>query len=187
MRGGGLVIGAAIIAVAIIAWIIYSSAAGAAPIATATLTSANGSGISGVARFIPTSDGQSTSVVVQLSGLQPDWVYATTIQHGNCLGPRLFILNGVTGNASGEGSSTTTVPAPPASTWYVVIHASASPIAPVVACGQVHVTGAQGGYVPPTSQTQPANRIPVENQLPYQLPNGGGGPPRTPLPGAPQP
>jgi hypothetical protein len=182
MRINALVIGGAILVVALIVWIVYSSSAGASPIASATLSSTNGSGVSGSAHFVPTSDGQSTSVVVHLSSLQPDWVYAATIHQGHCLGPRLFILTGATGAAGGEGSSTTTVPAQPTSSWYIAVHASASPAAPLVACGQVHVTGAPGGYVAPSSQIQPANRIPVENQLPFQLPNGGGGPPRTPLP-----
>jgi hypothetical protein len=159
--------------------VILSSSAGASPVAYATLSATN-SGIAGSVNFVPTSDGQSSSVTVNLQGLQRDAVYAATINQGDCLGPRLFILTAVPGDANGNGSSTTTVPGQPRSEWFIAIHATASPDAPLVACGQVHVTGATGPYVPAGSTTYPSGN-PVFQQ-PYQLPNGGGGPPRTPIP-----
>jgi hypothetical protein len=156
--------------------------AGASPLASASLAATGGSGVTGTVSFVPTSDGQSTNVTTRLSGLAPNQVYAVTIQNGACLGPRLFALAGVVGDASGQGSNTTTVPAQPASYWFMVAHESASPDAPMVACGQVRVTGTTPGYVPPGGANQSGGGIPVQNQQPYQLPNGGGGPPKTPIP-----
>lgn len=168
----------------VIIWVIYSSSAGASPIASATLAAQQNSGISGNAHFVPTSSGQATSITVQLTGLQQDAVYAVTVNQGACLGPRLYILTAVTGGSSNQGSSTTTVPAQPQPDWFIAAHATASPDSPLVACGQVQVTGATGPYVPASQQNQPGQLIPVQNQVqqPYQLPNGGGGPPRTPIP-----
>ncbi len=184
MRGNGVVLLGGLVLIGVFIWIIYSSSAGASPIASATLASQQNSGISGSARFVPTSSGQAYSITVQLTGLQQDAVYAVTVNQGACWGPRLYILSAVTGDTSGQGSSTTTVPAQPQSDWFIAAHATASPDAPLVACGQVQVTGATGSYVSPGQQYQPGERIPVQNQVeqPYQLPNGGGGPPRTPIP-----
>jgi hypothetical protein len=167
-----------VLIVGAIIWVILSTSAVASPIAYATLSSTNASSVSGSVNFVPTSDGQSTSATVNLRGLQQDAVYAATINHGDCLGSRLFILSSVPGNSNGQGSSTTTVSAQPQTDWFVAIHASASPIAPVVACGQVRVTGSTGSYATPGSQNYPSG-YPAQ---PYQLPNGGGGPPRTPIP-----
>jgi hypothetical protein len=155
-------------------WWLYVSGPGSGPYASAssfatdTLTSSNGSVVSGTVSFVATSDGQSTSVTVHLTGLRQGVVYGVTIHNGACLGPRLFILTSVTGDANGQGSSTTIVAAQPASFWFIVVHASASPDTLVVACGQVqvHVSGT----------------TPTPNQQPFQMPNGGGGPPRTPIP-----
>jgi hypothetical protein len=185
MKGNAIwILGVAVLAVVIIVWVYSSSSSSgsASPLASASLTPQNNSGISGTVQFVPTSDGQSTSITTHLSGLQPDATYGVTINNGACLGPRLFILSGVTANASGQGSSTTTVPAQPADYWYIAVHASASPDAPLVACGQVQVTGTAPGYVTPGGSSQSGVRVPVENQQPFQLPNGGGGPPRTPIP-----
>lgn len=162
-----------------IVWVILTNSASASPIASATLTSTNGSSVSGSVDFTPTSDGHSTSVTVALHGLQQDAIYGATINQGDCLGPRLYILSAVPGNANGQGSSTTTVPAQPQGDWFVAIHATASPDAPLVACGQVSVTGAPGTYTSPSGQGLPGG---YPAQQPYQLPNGGGGPPRTPIP-----
>ena len=187
MKGNALLrFGVVVLAVVIIVWVYSSSSSAgvgaASPLASASLTSQNGSGISGTVQFVPTSDGQSTSITTHLNGLQPDATYGVTIHNGACLGPRLFILSGVTANSSGQGSSTTTVPAQPANYWFIAVHASASPDAPLVACGQVQVTGTAPGYVAPGGSSQSGVRVPVENQQPLQLPNGGGGPPRTPIP-----
>jgi hypothetical protein len=173
MQNNGIVVLGAILLIGGIIWIVSSSSAVASPVAMATLAARNGSGISGTVSFVPTSDGQSTSVTTRLTGLQPDAVYSVTIHNGSCLGPRLFILSGVVGSANGQGSSTTTVPAQPDTYWAVAVHATASPDSPLVACGQVHVTG---------TVSQPGERVPVENEAPYQLPNGGGAPPRMPIP-----
>jgi hypothetical protein len=184
---GWTILAVVLVAVGIIWWVYASGAgagspAGASPLASATLTPTGGSGVSGTVSFVPTSDGQSTSVTTSLSGLQRDTVYGVTVHNGACLGPRLFVLSSVVGNANGQGSSTTTVPAQPGTYWYVVVHASASPDAPVVACGQAQVSGTTPGYVAPNGSNQPGYRAPVQNQQPFQLPNGGGGPPRTPIP-----
>jgi hypothetical protein len=167
---GGTVFLAVLIGVGILWWVYISgpgwgSSAGASSLATDTLASSNGSGVAGTVNFVPTSDGQSTSVTIHLTGLRQGVVYGVTIHNGACLGPRLFILNDVTGDANGTGSSTTTVAAQPGGYWYVVVHASASPDALVVACGQVQVSA--------TATAQ--------HQQPFQMPNGGGGPPRTPI------
>lgn len=177
MRGAGIVL--VVVIVGAIIWMVLSNSAGASPIASATLAPTNGSSVSGSVGFVPTSDGQSTSVTVTLQGLQRDAVYAATINQGDCLGPRLYILSAVPGDANGQGSSTTTVSAQPSGDWYIAIHATASPDAPLVACGQVHVTGATGPYTPANGTTIPGG---YPAQQPYQLPNGGGGPPRTPVP-----
>lgn len=176
MQNNAIVLIGALLLIGGIIWIVSSSSAVASPVAMANLAARNGSGISGTVSFVPTSDGQSTSVNTQLSGLQPDAVYSVTIHSGSCLGPRLFILSGVVGNANGQGANTTTVPAQPDTYWAIAVHATASPDAPLVACGQVHVTGSNGTI------SQPGDRVPVENNAPYQLPNGGGAPPRTPIP-----
>ncbi|HEX9056425.1 MAG TPA: hypothetical protein VF818_02745 [Ktedonobacterales bacterium] len=182
MKGKGVpLIGGAIL-LGLLVWWAVSSSAVASPIASATISPSNGSSVSGVANFVPTSDGHSTSVTTRLTGMQADAVYAVTVNQGACLGPRLFILTGVTADNSGQGSSTTTVPAQPQNTWYIAVHSSASPDAPLVACGPVRVSGQTGSYVPASTPAQPADRNAVENQQPYQLPNGGGGPPKTPIP-----
>jgi hypothetical protein len=159
----------ALLVFGVLLWFILSSSATAAPVASATLTQRNASGVTGTASFVPASDGQSTSVVVRLRGLTPDDAYAVTINDGSCLGPRLFILSPVSALASGQGSSATTIPALPQSYWYVAVHANASPAAALVACGVVQIASGQ------------SYRVPVQNQ-PFQLPNGGGGPPKTPIP-----
>jgi hypothetical protein len=188
MKINGWTIFLVVLVVVGIIWWAYASGpgsgstAGASSLATDTLTSSNGGAVSGTVSFVPTSDGQSTSVTTHLNGLQHDAVYGVTIHNGACLGPRLFVLSSVTGDANGAGSSMTTVPAQPGSYWYVVVHASASPDAPVVACGQVNVSGTAPSYVAPNSSSQPGYRAPVQNQQPFQLPNGGGGPPKTPIP-----
>jgi hypothetical protein len=169
MRGNGLVVLGGIIVAALIIWILYSGTVGAAPIASASLAPTNGSGISGTASFEPSGDGTSTSVILALNGLHDGQTYSTTINSGNCLGTRLFLLNAVTGNSAGQGTSTTTVAAAPNTSWFIAVHASASAAALVVACGQVHVTSLPASYQRP-------------GQVPYQLPNGGGAPARTPLP-----
>ncbi|HEY7985144.1 MAG TPA: hypothetical protein VID73_13290 [Ktedonobacterales bacterium] len=169
MRGNGLVIIGGIVVIALIVWIVYSGSVGAAPIASATLIAANGSGINGTASIVPSSDGKATSITVELNGLRTGQIYSATVNSGNCLGTRLFLLNGVTGDPSGQGTSSTTVPAPPNASWFVAVHASASGAAPLVACGQVRVTSLPAAYQQP-------------GRVPYQLPNGGGGAPRTPLP-----
>jgi hypothetical protein len=181
-NSSGLVLVGGVLVIGLIIWTIVSSSAGAAPVASATLAQYNGSGISGTASFVPSSDGKSTNVSLQLSGLQQDAVYSATVNNGACLGPRLFILTAVTGGSTGQGSSTTTLPAQPQSYWFIAVHATASPDAPLVACGQVSVSGATGTYISPSQTAQPSQRIPVQNQQPYQLPNGGGGPPKTPIP-----
>lgn len=169
MRGNGLVIIGGIIVIALIGWILYSGTVGAAPIASATLMTTNESGVSGTASIVPSSDGKATSVTLELNGLRSEQTYGATINSGNCLGTRLYSLNGITGNSAGQGTSLTTVPAPPNDSWFIAIHESASAMAPVVACGQVHVTSLPTSY-------QPTGRVP------NQLPNGGGALPRTPLP-----
>jgi hypothetical protein len=169
MRGNGLVIIGGIVVVVVIVWIVYAGNVAAQPIASATLTAFNGSGVSGTASVVPSSDGKAASVTIELNGLQSGQVYSPTINSGNCLGTRLFLLNEITGTAAGQGSSTTSVAAPPNSSWFIAIHSSASGAAPLVACGQVQVTS-----LPASSQ--PAGRVP------NQLPNGGGAPPRMPLP-----
>ncbi len=169
MRGNGLVVLGGIIVVILIIWIVYSGNVGAAPIASATLNSTGGSGITGTASIEPASDGKSTSITIALNGLQSGQTYSTTVNSGNCLGTRLFLLNGVTGNPDGQGTSTTTVPAAPNASWFIAVHASASAAAPVVACGQVQVSSLPASYQQP-------------GRVPYQLPNGGGAPARTPLP-----
>ncbi|HEY7834195.1 MAG TPA: hypothetical protein VIG30_11535 [Ktedonobacterales bacterium] len=182
MNGNAIVVIVGVILLGVIIWFVYSSSAGAAPGATAVLAPLNGSGISGSVNFVATSDNASTSVIVHLHGLQSGDVYAATINQGACLGPRLFILVGATGDQNGDGTSTTTVPGQPTNEWYVAVHAAASADAPLVACGQVRVTSAPGQYATPAGTNQPGSRQPVQNQQPYQLPNGGGAPPRTPLP-----
>jgi hypothetical protein len=169
MRGNGLVILGGIVVAVLIIWIVFSGNVGAAPIASATLSPANGSGISGTASLEPSGDGTSTSVTLALNGLQYGHTYSATVNSGNCLGTRIYLLNAVTGNSAGQGTSTSTVHATPNASWFIAVHASASAAAPVVACGEVHVTSL------PTSYQQPG-------QVPYQLPNGGGAPARTPLP-----
>jgi hypothetical protein len=177
VRAFGVIV--VVLIVGAIIWVILSNPASASPIAYATLAATNGGSVSGNVNFVPTSDGQSTSVTVNLQGLQRDAVYAATINQGDCLGPRLFILSAVPGDANGQGSSTTTVAAQPRGEWFIAIHATASPDAPLVACGQVHVTGATGPYTPPSGTTLPGG---YPAQQPYQMPNGGGAPPRTPIP-----
>jgi hypothetical protein len=166
----------AVVVAGLLVWWILASSAGAAGVASATLAPVNESGISGTARFVGSGDGQSTAVTVTLSGLEPQIAYGVTINNGSCLGPTLFILNAVIGDASGQGSSSSNVPAQPSTYWYVAVHASASPDAALVACGVVNVTAAGGGTC-----ASPCYRVPVENQ-PLQLPNGGAAPPKTPLP-----
>lgn len=167
MNGNQVVVIAAVIVLGIIIWVIYSSSAGAAPGAVAVLAPVGGSGISGSASFSAAGGNTSTAVTVRLHGLAPGGTYAVTIDQGACTGPRLFILSAVTSDQNGEGNSSTAVPGTPTTDWYVAVHASASVDAPLVACGQVQVASA------PAQPTRAA---------PYQLPNGGGAPPRTPLP-----
>lgn len=169
MSGNQVVVIAAVIVLGVIIWIIYSSSAGASPGAVAILSPVGGSAISGSANFVAAGDGASTDVVVRLHGLRSGATYAATINQGACDGPRLFILTGVAGDQNGEGSSTTTIPGAPNAQWFVAIHATASADAPVVACGRVQVNSTPGQPTAP-------------GQSPYQLPNGGGAPPRTPLP-----
>jgi hypothetical protein len=177
----------ALVAICAIIWLIHASSqpAAASNQPGALLAAMSQSGVSGSVSFTPQSNGQATSVTVNLSGLQANSVYGVTINNGACLGPQLFILSGVIGDSSGQGSSTTTVPAPAAATWFIAVHASASPDAPVVACGQAQV-GAQGsGTLAPVSTATPTSSvaIPAQNPTPpLQLPNGGGGPPRQPIP-----
>jgi hypothetical protein len=168
-----------LVVVGAIIWVILSNSAGASPLASATLSPTNGSSVSGSVTFVPTSSGASTSVTVTLQGLQQGSVYGATINHGACLGPLLYILNGVPGNANGQGTSTTTVSSQPQGDWFIAIHVTASAQAPLVACGQVIVTGSTGSYATPSGQGYPGG---YPAQQPYQLPNGGGGPPRTPIP-----
>lgn len=167
MSGNQVVLIAAVIVLGIIIWVVYSSSAGASPGAVAVLAPMGGSAISGSANFMAAGGNTSTTVTVRLHGLQPGGTYAVTIDQGSCEGPRLFILAAVNGDQNGEGSGTATVPGAPTTNWYVAVHASASVDAPLVACGQVRVANA------PAQPTRAA---------PYQLPNGGGAPPRTPLP-----
>ena len=169
MRGNGLVILGGLVVVGLIVWIVFSGNVGAAPIASATLNSTNGSSISGTASLEPASDGTATSVTLALNGLQPQQTYSATINSGNCLGTRIYLLNAVTGDSAGQGTSTTTVHATPNASWFIAVHASASPVPPVVACGEVHVTSLPASYQQP-------------GRVPYQMPNGGGAPARTPLP-----
>jgi hypothetical protein len=176
MKNGGALVVLGVVVAGLLFWWILASSAGASGVAAAALAPVNESGISGTARFVGAGDGQSTAVTVTLSGLEPQVAYGVTINNGSCQGPALFILNPVIGDASGNGSASSTVPAQPASYWFVAVHASASPDAALVACGAVNVTGAGGG-----SCASPCYRVPVRNQ-PLQLPNGGGAPPRTPLP-----
>ena len=121
---------------------------GASPFAHANY---GNNAVRGSAVLIPQEQGASTKVILRIRGLTPGTVHIGHIHGGNC--PQLFVgtilhnLEPVVINASGEGSSRTTIPASIQGlvdcSWWVAIHqgpGNTSPQSPAVAVGPV-ITG----------------------------------------------
>jgi hypothetical protein len=91
-----------------------------------------------------TQAGSGIRVVVKLNGLNPNQQSAGHIHTGKCgqQGPVVFPLNNIAADASGAGSSDTTLPNVPYSqvtngTYYVQYHVQVSPPGKQISCGNI--------------------------------------------------
>lgn len=97
--------------------------------------------------------GTGTRVIVKLNGLNPNQQSAGHIHTGKCgqQGNVIFPLNNISADASGTGTSDTTLPNVPYSevtngTFYVQYHIQVSPPGRQISCGNILVpANAQGG------------------------------------------
>jgi hypothetical protein len=104
---------------------------------------ASGVGPAGTADLQWDPQTQALTATVSLSGLQPGNSYASHIHAGDCSteGKMLYPLNNVVTDATGSGTTTTTInniaDGIPASGWDITIHSGPTAAASRLLCGNV--------------------------------------------------
>lgn len=101
---------------------------------TVPLATTNDSGASGQAMVEVTGSG--SSIMLMVSGLEPNSRHAAHIHNGACSGGISYPLEVVVADDSGAGTSTTALSAAPDATWWIQVHRAESPPGPGIVCGQ---------------------------------------------------
>lgn len=156
----------------------------------AELVAVNGQGTKGTATLTPLQGGQYIMVDVQVQQLEPHSVYGLSLRQGSCYGPLVAALKPATTDASGNGTSSSTIPAQITASLFVVLHRGHDITSGVLACGEVVLSSTLGGNGAPVTFpgpppiisspiTTPGEPEPTSTPgTPSQFPNTGGGPPR---------
>lgn len=151
---------------------------------SATLAAINGGAVKGTATLTPFQGAQYAVIEVDIQQLAANSMYGLALRAGSCYGALVAQLQTATTDATGAGTSRTTISGQISPSWFIVLYAGASINGVALACGQVVISETVIGtpvVIPDTTPiiigptTTPAPGTPV---VPGQLPNTGGGPPK---------
>jgi hypothetical protein len=125
-----------------------ASTASSSPNVNFTMTTQNGSGVSGTGQVVKAAG--SFTITIKLTGMKPNSTHVSHVHSGSCAIPGgiAYALQSVVADSSGAATTTSSVQAPysflPASGWFVNVHNGPDftepGYAPSVSCGDLSAT-----------------------------------------------